>query len=53
MKTIVIIVTATFLLASCNTTIGIGRDLRKAGEGLSNTAAKVKANDSGATDEAQ
>jgi len=37
---------ATFFLASCNTTIGLGRDIQKAGEGLSNSAQKAKPSDS-------
>ncbi len=32
---------ATVLFSSCNTMIGIGRDLRMGGEGLENTANKA------------
>lgn len=47
MKYLFALAIATFFLASCNTTIGLGRDLQKAGEGLSNTAQKAKpSNDS-------
>jgi predicted small secreted protein len=43
MKTILLIslVAATVLTSSCNTFIGLGRDMRIAGEGMENTAAKT------------
>ena len=37
-------------LMSCNTTIGLGRDLQKAGEGLSNTAQKAKPSEEAPSD---
>ena len=53
MKTILLIslVAATALTSSCNTFIGLGRDMRIAGEGMEKTANKTSgggANNSGA-----
>ena len=44
---------AMFLFASCNTTAGLGRDLQKAGQGISNTAEKAKPNKDDSTEPAQ
>ncbi len=43
MKTILLITAAAaaVLLTSCNTMIGLGRDMRMGGEGLENSANKV------------
>lgn len=53
MKTLVALLVSTLFLASCNTTIGLGRDLQKAGEGLSNTAQKAKPDKDGSSDGSQ
>lgn len=52
MKTILLIslVAATALTSSCNTFIGLGRDMRIAGEGMENTAAKTSGGSSGGGD---
>jgi len=49
MKAILLIVlTATAMLtSSCNTFIGLGRDMRIAGEGMEKSAAKTKSGGSG------
>ncbi|MGD9417511.1 MAG: entericidin A/B family lipoprotein [Verrucomicrobiota bacterium JB025] len=53
MKTILLItLTATSLLsASCNTFIGLGRDMRLAGEGMENVANKASGGNSGTSDD--
>lgn len=38
MKKIALAIVAVFALGSCNTTIGLGRDLRQLGSGLENKA---------------
>jgi predicted small secreted protein len=38
MKKVGLAIIAVFALASCNTTIGLGRDLRQLGSGLENKA---------------
>jgi predicted small secreted protein len=52
MKTILLIaLTATALLSSsCNTFIGLGRDMRIAGEGMEKTADKASGGSSGSQD---
>ncbi len=49
MKAILLISAAavTVILSSCNTMIGVGRDLRIGGQGLENTANKVHTGGSG------
>ena len=41
MKTVLMIIAATFVLAACNTIDGFGKDMKKAGESIE-TAAKKK-----------
>jgi predicted small secreted protein len=41
--------TAAMLFSSCNTIIGIGRDMRMGGEGLEKTATKVSGGGGGAS----
>lgn len=38
---LITVATAAVLFSSCNTMIGIGRDMRMGGEGLENTATKA------------
>ncbi|NBO18917.1 MAG: entericidin A/B family lipoprotein [Proteobacteria bacterium] len=38
----ILCITLLFVLTACNTMEGIGRDMRSAGEGLSDGASKVK-----------
>lgn len=40
--TVLIALAAAFALSACNTFEGMGRDIEKAGEGLSDTASKTK-----------
>ena len=42
MKYALILLVGLFALNSCNTLIGLGRDMRQAGEGLEKTAKKTK-----------
>lgn len=42
MKKVLILIVSLFALNSCNTLIGLGRDMRQAGEGLEKTAKKSK-----------
>lgn len=42
MKLILAALATVFLFASCNTAIGLGRDLQQAGQGISKTAEKAK-----------
>ena len=41
---------AGLLLSSCNTMIGLGRDMRMGGEGLENSASKVSGSGTGGGD---
>ena len=49
MKSILLMMAAAagLLLSSCNTMIGLGRDMRMSGEGLENSASKVSGGTSG------
>lgn len=52
MKSLLLITVAAagVLLSSCNTMIGLGRDMRMGGEGLENTATKASGGGSGGGD---
>jgi predicted small secreted protein len=41
-KTVLILFCLPLLLSACNTIEGMGRDVRNAGEGISDSATKVK-----------
>jgi predicted small secreted protein len=41
-KRIIASLSLLFLVAACNTFEGVGKDMKGAGEGLANTASKVK-----------
>jgi predicted small secreted protein len=41
---LIAVTSAAVLLSSCNTMIGLGRDMRMGGEGLENTSNKVSGN---------
>lgn len=49
MKSIFLVTAAAagLLLSSCNTMIGLGRDMRMSGEGLENSASKVSGTSTG------
>jgi predicted small secreted protein len=41
-KNLLLIATALFMLAACNTIDGIGKDIKKAGESIEDAASKKK-----------